>query len=43
MKFAGIYEVPSNDELSRFISQFRDKKFINSVNDFKYHIVAKKM
>jgi hypothetical protein len=30
-KFAGISNVPSNDELSRFMSQFSDKKFINLV------------
>ena len=30
-KFAEIYEIPSNDELSRFISQFSGIQFINLV------------
>jgi hypothetical protein len=30
-KFAKIGKVPSNDELSRFMSQFTDKQFINLV------------
>lgn len=30
-KFAGITNVPSDEDLSRFISQFSDKQFINLV------------